>query len=204
MTEIFVSTDIETDGPCPGMNSMLSLASAAFLDGKNGMFDTFSVNLQVLPEATPDPDTMRWWATQPKAAWDAHRTSLWSATDAMRSYFGWLNTLARLNLAEGDKANKIIFVGYPVSFDYTYVHWYLMTFGEGEPGKRNPFFHQTIDMRSYAMGLRGGSYTDSSKKFMPAEWMPADRPHTHIALDDAIEQGELFCNMMAARAKMNT
>jgi len=28
--EIYVSTDIETNGPCPGLYSMLSLGSAAF------------------------------------------------------------------------------------------------------------------------------------------------------------------------------
>jgi hypothetical protein len=28
MTEIYVSTDIETDGPAPGLNSMISFASA--------------------------------------------------------------------------------------------------------------------------------------------------------------------------------
>jgi hypothetical protein len=31
---------------------------------------------------------------------------------------------------------------------------------------------------------------------MPKHWFD-DHPHTHIALDDAIEQGALFCNMLA-------
>jgi hypothetical protein len=31
MSEVYVSTDIETDGPIPGPNSMLSFASAAYL-----------------------------------------------------------------------------------------------------------------------------------------------------------------------------
>ena len=31
-TEIYVSTDIEADGPIPGPNSMLSFASAAYND----------------------------------------------------------------------------------------------------------------------------------------------------------------------------
>jgi hypothetical protein len=30
---------------------------------------------------------------------------------------------------------------------------------------------------------------------MPAEWFDAVA-HTHLALDDAIEQGRLFCNML--------
>jgi hypothetical protein len=31
---------------------------------------------------------------------------------------------------------------------------------------------------------------------MPEHWF-GTQPHTHIALDDAIEQGTLFCNMLA-------
>jgi hypothetical protein len=32
---------------------------------------------------------------------------------------------------------------------------------------------------------------------MPPQWFD-DLPHTHVALDDAIEQGALFCNMLKA------
>lgn len=31
MAEVYVSTDVEADGPIPGPNSMLSFASAAYL-----------------------------------------------------------------------------------------------------------------------------------------------------------------------------
>jgi hypothetical protein len=31
---------------------------------------------------------------------------------------------------------------------------------------------------------------------MPARWFD-ELPHTHCALEDAIEQGALFCNMLA-------
>jgi hypothetical protein len=34
MPEIYVSTDVEADGPIPGPHSMLSFASAAFLANK--------------------------------------------------------------------------------------------------------------------------------------------------------------------------
>ena len=36
--EIYVSTDVEADGPIPGQNSMLSFGSAAYLADKNGHF----------------------------------------------------------------------------------------------------------------------------------------------------------------------
>ena len=48
MTEIYVSTDVEADGPIPGPHSMLSFGSAAFLaDGT--LLDTYAVNLATLP-----------------------------------------------------------------------------------------------------------------------------------------------------------
>jgi hypothetical protein len=48
--ETYVSTDIESDGPIPGVNSMLSFASVA-LDGDGRELATFSANLEPLPGA---------------------------------------------------------------------------------------------------------------------------------------------------------
>lgn len=46
MTEIYVSTDIEADGPIPGPHSMLSFASAAYKADKtqSGQKNTRSVS----------------------------------------------------------------------------------------------------------------------------------------------------------------
>ncbi|MEW8000408.1 MAG: hypothetical protein AB2795_17805 [Candidatus Thiodiazotropha endolucinida] len=44
--EIYVSTDIEADGPIPGPHSMLSFASAAYTADKQ-LVGTFSANLVV-------------------------------------------------------------------------------------------------------------------------------------------------------------
>ncbi|MDO8494285.1 MAG: hypothetical protein Q7S68_03000 [Deltaproteobacteria bacterium] len=38
---------------------------------------------------------------------------------------------------------------------------------------------------------------------MPKHWFDK-LPHSHVALDDAIEQGALFCNMLAANAVLTT
>ena len=43
MSEIYVSTDVEVDGPIPGPHSMLSFGSAAFLADKT-LVSTFSAN----------------------------------------------------------------------------------------------------------------------------------------------------------------
>ena len=66
MPEIYVSTDVETDGPIPGPNSMLSFASAAYQADKT-LAGTFSANLELLPGAQPDAKTAAWWQSQPEA-----------------------------------------------------------------------------------------------------------------------------------------
>ena len=66
MPEIYVSTDVEADGPIPGPNSMLSFASAAYTADKR-LVSTFAANLETLRGATGDPKTMAWWQEQPEA-----------------------------------------------------------------------------------------------------------------------------------------
>ena len=179
--ELYVSTDIEADGPCPGLNSMLSLGSAAFRrDGT--VLDTFSVNLETLPEAVPHPVTERWWQDQPEA-WAACRRDPEPPEPAMQRYRDWLH----------DLPGKPVFVGYPASFDFLFVGWYLLRF-TGE----NPFGFAALDVKSYAMALFGTPFAQTVKARFPAGWCD-QRPHTHVALDDALEQGALLCNLFRHR-----
>jgi hypothetical protein len=66
MPEIYVSTDVETDGPIPGPHSMLSFGSAAYTADKQ-LIRTFTANLHTLPDASGHPATMAWWLSQPDA-----------------------------------------------------------------------------------------------------------------------------------------
>jgi len=180
MKEIYVSTDVEADGPIPGPHSMLSFASAAYTDDKT-LLATFSANLVTLPEATPDPKTMDWWKTQPEA-WAECRRDLQDPAHAMPAYVKWLKSLP----------GRPVFVAYPAAYDFMFVYWYLMRFA-GE----SPFSFSALDIKTYAMAVLGTSYRDATKKNMPSDWFDP-LPHTHKALDDAIEQGALFCNILAA------
>ena len=179
--EIYVSTDIETDGPIPGPNSMLSFASAAYTEDKC-LIGTFSANLELLAEAIPDKETMEWWQKRPEA-WAAARQDLQPPEKAMHNYLLWLK----------DLPGKPVFVGYPAVFDFMFVYWYLIKF----TGER-PFSHSALDIKTYAMSVLDTEYRETHKGTMPLEWRP-EQPHTHKALDDAIEQGALFCNMLQWR-----
>jgi 3' exoribonuclease, RNase T-like len=177
--EIYVSTDIETDGPIPGPNSMLSFASAAFLANKT-LASTFTANLKTLPEASGDPDTMKWWEGQTEA-WNAHRQDLETPDKAMHRYLDWIKSLP----------GKPVFVGYPAGFDFLFVYWYLIRF-TGE----SPFSFSALDIKSYAMAVLKTDFKKTVKGKMPRHWFEK-LPHTHVALDDALEQGILFCNILA-------
>ncbi|HHM04936.1 MAG TPA: exonuclease [Gammaproteobacteria bacterium] len=177
--EIYLSTDIEADGPIPGPHSMLSLASAAYAADKT-VLATFSVNLEPLPGARPYAKTMAWWEQFPEA-WKACRTNPQPPEQAMGDYLAWLKALP----------GKPLFVGWPAAWDFMWVYWYLMRF----TGER-PFSECALDIRSYAMGMRRKPYLKCGKNYLPKRWFD-EIPHSHIALDDALEQGALFCNMLS-------
>ncbi len=178
-----MSVDVETDGPIPGPHSMLSLGAAAF-DVEGGMIATFSTNLAPLPDGAGHPSTMEWWATQPEA-WDACRRDPAPPEDAMRRFDVWVRALP----------GRPVFVGYPAAFDFSFVHWYLLRFTGA-----TPFSHSALDIKTYAMCLLGVPFREAVKRRMPDAWR-SERPHTHVAIDDAIAQGELFVRMLAERRK---
>jgi hypothetical protein len=176
--EIYVSTDIEADGPIPGPHSMLSFGSAAYQADKT-LMDTYTANLRELPDAEPHPSSMQWWRKHPEA-WKVCRTNPRLPEEVMPEYVDWLKSLP----------GKPVFVAYPAAYDFMFVYWYLMKFA-GE----SPFSHSALDLKTLAMAILGSEFRQSVKMNMPEEWFDPI-PHTHVALDDAIEQGALFCNML--------
>jgi len=181
--EIYVSTDVETDGPIPGPHSMISFASAAFSPDKE-LIATYTVNIEPLADSSPHPDTLLFWQDN-KDAYEATLVNQLPAITAMTDYLHWLESLP----------GTPIFMSYPITFDFLFVYWYLIKFTG-----RCPFSHSGIDIKTYAMALLGTDYRNSGKTKMPEYWFD-NSPHTHVALDDAIEQGRLFCNMRNERMK---
>lgn len=178
--EIYVSTDVETNGPVAGKHSMLSIGSAAFTADKT-LLSTFSANLETVPEFSADDHTTAWWATQPEA-WAACRSNPEPPREAMRRYLAWLQALP----------GRLVLVAYPAAFDFPFVYWYLTQYAGA-----NPFGYAVIDVKTYAMAMLRKPYRACGKQSMPADWFDPIA-HTHVALDDALEQGNLFCNMLKA------
>lgn len=180
LTDIYVSTDIETDGSQIGRNSMLSFGSVALLEDKS-IIAKFSANLEPLSDGVTDEKTMRWWQKN-QQAWQACRENCQPAAKVMKNYHAWLNKLP----------GRIIFVGHPVVFDFGFINYYLLRFVGN-----NPFGFNTIDIRSLALGFLGTTFQKANPNNFPKAWFE-NLPHSHIALDDALEQGIAFCNLLHA------
>ena len=144
--EIYVSTDIETDGPTPGKHSMLSFGSAAF--SHEGQLSTFTANLRLPPDAMQNPETMNWSATQ-REAWPKARENMRDPKSAMPDYVTWLKGLP----------GKPGFVAYPVAFDFSFRYWYLQNFAA-----ENPFGYSALDIKTYAMAMLKSGYREASKR----------------------------------------
>ena len=106
----------------------------------------------------------------------------------MPEYVAWVDSLK----------GKPVFVAYPAGFDFLFVHWYLIRFVG-----RDPFSHSALDVKSYACALLKSPYRETTKRNMPRRWFGPKR-HTHVALDDAWEQGILFMRMRAEHLGLPT
>jgi len=191
--EIYFSTDVETNGPIPGPFSMLSLGSAAYRlrpDNTFVLLSTFSINFETMPYATEDTDTMNFWAKHPDA-YAATRQQTETPVAAMRRFVAWIDEVVSSQSKDSDRKIRPVFVGYPAGFDFMFVYWYLIRFFHS-----SPFSFSALDAKTYAAAVLKTPYHRVGKREMPPHWFAAERPHTHVGIDDAIEQGEMFMRML--------
>ncbi|MFD5144505.1 MTH938/NDUFAF3 family protein [Streptomyces sp. NPDC058401] len=183
---LYISVDVEADGPIPGPYSMISFG-AAVAGRQDGVSytaadperDTFYRELRPISEAyVPealavsglDRDRLLREGAEPGAA--------------MAEFRAWVR--------EVSVGAQPVMCAYPASFDWTFLYWYLMSFG-GE----SPFGHSgCLDMKTLYAAKAGVPLRAAVKGRMPRELL-SRRPHTHHALDDAVEQAELMSNLMA-------
>ena len=182
--DIYISADIEADGPIPGEFSMLAfgLAVAATFDGE--AFTSHDPSKQTLYRELK-PIAARFESAALKAA-RLDRSAL--ARDgaepeaAMRDAGDWVT-------AQAERAGgaRPVLVGYPVVFDWMFLHWYFVRFvGESPFG-----FSGALDIKTMYHQKAHVIMDDAGRNDLPAE-LQASHPHTHNALDDAIEQAEIF------------
>lgn len=177
---VFVSMDVETDGPIPGKYSMLQLGAVAF-DGNGRRLSKFVVNLERLPAAGQHPDTMLWWSER-QEIYEKTRFNLMAPAQAMKDFAEWLETLP---------SPLPVAVCYPATFDFMFVYWYLINFNG-----HSPFSFAALDLKTLAWAMLNRPFRKIGKRHMPRKWLDGTTPHSHDALDDAHGQGQMLFNML--------
>ena len=170
--EIYISVDVESAGPVPSTFSMLSLG-AVVVDDPN---KTFYVKLKPVNDKFV-PDAMK---VVGKTLQDFAKCGR-DPKEAIVAFRDWIVSVA--------KAAKPVFVGFNATFDWAFVNFY---FHEHLGG--NPFGFGGIDIKSYYMGMTGCTWDETRSSRIRAEFKGTAR-HTHNALDDAVEQAEMFRRM---------
>jgi hypothetical protein len=180
--DVYISIDVEADGPIPGPYSMLSfgLAVAGSFDGarftaSDPAAETFYRELAPISEQY-DAEALAVSGLDRDALL---RTGVDPAT-AMASAAAWVRGIGR--------RGRPVAVAYPLAYDWMWLYWYFIRFAGG----RSPFgFSRALDIKTMYARAAGVPVGEATKRNMPAAIL-SSRPHTHNALDDAIEQAELF------------
>jgi DNA polymerase III epsilon subunit-like protein len=111
----------------------------------------------------------------------------------MTAFSNWVEGTCATEAARSGDDCVPIFVAAPVGFDFSFVYYYLHHFVG-----TCVFGHNGIDMRSMTMALLGSTYRKQAK---PAEWK-SSLPHTHNALEDALEQADRFRKILATAQRL--
>lgn len=190
--EVYFSVDIEADGKVPGPFSMSSVGIAACSYRTKGnklvRLDMDDPQNCFYGELKPISDKF-----DPEAAAVAGldrqeliRNGL-DPAEAMDTAVDMINTVSK---SLGAFARPV-FVGYPLGFDWQFVYWYMSVFAKDG----SPFGHSShLDTKTLYAEKAGLPVRSVGKRNMPKH-LHSKRKHTHHALDDAREQGDLFNNV---------
>jgi hypothetical protein len=183
----YVVTDVELDGPWPGVNSMRSFASVAIsMEGtEHGRFEAV---LEPLPGTAPDDRTMAWFQKQPEA-WRAATTDAEPVPEVMARYVAWLRDLPWPRM----------FAALPLALDGIWMDYYLRRFTrygirQGHHEADTLFTGGGLCIRSYGAAVTGLPAAEVDPPNLPIAWFGGIE-HTHRAIDDALGYAHLLVEL---------
>ena len=176
--ETWISVDVETSGPTPGVASLLSIGACVVWDHDQ----TFAVELRPIPgtvwtESAQDIHGLT------REHLDAHGLE---PAEAMTSFADWIAALP--SVAAGARP---VFVGFNAPFDWMFVADYFWRFTGS-----NPLGVSALDIKSLYLGRTWPEVTawaDTTRtKIQARDAGTTATALTHDALDDARQQAAML------------
>ncbi len=183
--DVYFSADVETDGPSPGPYSILSFAIV-----RAGSFDGLQFKRPDNYDKVFYRELMPISESFQKEALDVNgldrdrlRVEGMSPERAMTEAFEWINA--------NSGGAKPVLVAYPLSFDWTWLYWYFVQFCKSG----SPFdYSRCFDIKT-AVAVKAGIPISQAGRSRLDSSLSSKHLHTHHAIDDAIEQAEIFANI---------
>lgn len=190
----WIMVDVETDGPCPGLFSMVSLGAVVVEPQCSLCGDAAPVECACRQPTAPRPSWRSCYAKfRPLdgAGFQAEALAVSGHTreecltfpdpaEEMRGFAKWLEAV---RTGAGDKA-RLYFVSDNNGFDWQFVNYYFWKFVGS-----NPFGHSSTNLGSLYKGLAKDMFTNFKHL--------RRTKHTHHPVDDAIGNAEAFVQMRA-------
>lgn len=181
--QIYIIVDIELNGLVPGEHSILSIgAVASTVEQEVG---SFYKKLLPLEDLSTDPETMKWWKTQPEA-WQEVNTDPEPAATAIEEFRKWVGSFGK----------SPVFVASPLVLDYPFIRWYLHRFGGEQLFQDDGPIQRTLDLASFTAGQLSIPLARSRRMQLSPEFTQGMPEHSHKAIDDARGYGAILRNVL--------
>ena len=184
--DAYFSADVETDGPIPGPYSMLSFALvyAGTFDGRHFQRPR-DYRCSFYRELRPISNNFQPEALQVNGL---DREKLChhgiSPEVAMSEACDWVRRVA--------SPGQPVLVAYPLSFDWSWLYWYFVRFSQ----EGSPFHHSRCFDIKTAFAIKASIPISEAGRPKIFDFLRTAGEHTHNALNDAVEQAEIFANLL--------
>lgn len=172
MGEIYISVDIETTGLVVGEDNIASIGACVVGNTKDKFYIelkpfTFNFRQESLDVCGFSIGYLKSYGTD--------------IVVGLKMFEKWLN-----------RKDRVVFVGFPIAFDFAFVHQYFMKYLGKDPFGRTS---AGIDLKTFAMTTLDIPFGDTTKKKL-RKLIKWEGVHSHNALDDAKEQANLFFRLL--------
>jgi ribonuclease T len=181
-TDSYICVDVETAGPIPGDYSLLSIGACTICTPRS----TFYIELKPLNDNFTSE------------AARVHKLSLQrlmeegvAPYEALRSFEKWLTQ----QVPAGKQA---VLVAFNAAFDWMFINYYFIHYLG-----HNPFGHAALDIKALYMGAARVTWSQTSWHNISPNFK--EKPAlTHHALQDAIDQAEVFKKILKDMQPLNS
>jgi DNA polymerase III epsilon subunit-like protein len=172
--DAYICVDVETAGPIPGDFSMLSIGACTLFQPQSTFYiEIKPINQNTIVEA----------ASIHKLSLERLMVEGIDPLEAMTRFEEWL-------VNEAAPHQQPLFVAFNAAFDWMFVDYYFYHYLG-----HNPFGHTAIDIKAFYMGMARVRWSQTAWRFISPKYI-TENHLTHHALQDALDQAELFKKML--------